>query len=161
MGRCHGQGRRVPPRRVTHRIRFHPLATAEVVEVQLWYETRVNGLGDRFLGALRTATNTAVERPKVGTPTRTDDGGEVLERKVSTPASRTSLCTEPPTATSRSLRSTTNAAVPTTGLTARPNSSIRSSAANLAGRRPQQAAVGRFRTVRPRNTANRNTHACA
>lgn len=70
---------------MTHRIRFHPLATAEVVEVQLWYETRVNGLGDRFLGALRTATNTAVERPKVGTPTRTDDGGEVLERKVSTP----------------------------------------------------------------------------
>jgi plasmid stabilization system protein ParE len=28
---------------------------------------------------------TPPQRPKVGTPTRTDDGGEVLERKVSTP----------------------------------------------------------------------------
>ncbi len=70
---------------MTHSVRFHPLATAEVVEAQLWYENRVNGLGDRFLGALRTATTIAAERPKVGTPTRTNDVGEVLERKASTP----------------------------------------------------------------------------
>lgn len=69
---------------MTRNVRFHPLATAEVVEAQLWYEDRVDGLGDRFLGALRAATNVAAQRPNTGTPTRTNDVGEVLERKIST-----------------------------------------------------------------------------
>ena len=54
------------------------------MEAQLWYEHRVYGLGDRFLRALRNVTDDAAQRPNVGTPTRTNDVGKVLERKVGT-----------------------------------------------------------------------------
>lgn len=70
---------------MTRIVRFHPLATAKVVEARGWYENRVDGLGDRFLDALHTAVNVAVHRPHAGRPTRTDDVGEALERKVATP----------------------------------------------------------------------------
>ena len=36
---------------MTLEVRFHPLATAEVVEAQLWYEDRGDALGFRFLDA--------------------------------------------------------------------------------------------------------------
>lgn len=71
---------------MTRGVRFHPLATAEVVEAQLWYENRVTGLGDRFLDALRAATDSAAQWPDAGSPTRTDAAGRVLERKVATPS---------------------------------------------------------------------------
>lgn len=67
---------------MTRGIRFHSLATAEVVEAQLWYEDRVEGLGARFLDALRATTERAARWPNAGTPTRHDVGGEPLERKV-------------------------------------------------------------------------------
>jgi plasmid stabilization system protein ParE len=67
---------------VTRDVRFHPLATAEVVEAQLWYEDRVDGLGDRFLASLRMATNRAARWPNTGAPVRVDAAGSVLERTV-------------------------------------------------------------------------------
>lgn len=67
---------------MTRSVRFHPLATAELVEAQLWYEHRVEGLGGRFLDAVRTTTSRAAQWPNAGTPTRHDDSGAVLERKV-------------------------------------------------------------------------------
>ena len=60
---------------MTRSVRFHPLATAEVVEAQLWYEDRVAGLGDRFLDSLRVATNRAARWPNIGTPVRVDAAG--------------------------------------------------------------------------------------
>jgi plasmid stabilization system protein ParE len=67
---------------VTRSVRFHPLATAEVVEAQLWYEDRVVGLGNRFLASLRVTTNRAARWPNIGTPVRVDAAGSVLERTV-------------------------------------------------------------------------------
>lgn len=67
---------------MTRAVRFHPLATAEVVEAQLWYENRVDGLGGRFLGAVRATTERAARWPNAGTPTRQDDSSEQLERKI-------------------------------------------------------------------------------
>jgi toxin ParE1/3/4 len=67
---------------VTGSVRFHPLATAEVVEAQLWYQRRVDGLGDRFLDAVRTTTSRAARWPNSGTPTRQDESGVALEREV-------------------------------------------------------------------------------
>lgn len=67
------------------RVRLHPLATAEVVDAQLWYETRVRGLGDRFLAAFGSATERAARWPNAGTPSRTDPSGGVLERRVAMP----------------------------------------------------------------------------
>jgi toxin ParE1/3/4 len=67
---------------VTRNVRFHPLATAEVVEAQLWYEDRVDGLGGRFLDAVRAATDRAARWPDAGTPTRRADSDDPIERKV-------------------------------------------------------------------------------
>ena len=67
------------------KIRFQPLAAAEVVEAQLLYENRVPGLGDRLMGAVQGTTEGAVRWPNAGTPTRNDAMGKVLERKVATP----------------------------------------------------------------------------
>lgn len=67
---------------MTRDVRFHPLATTEVVEAQLWYEDRVDGLGVRFLDAVRATTERAARWPNAGTPTRQDDSGDSLERKV-------------------------------------------------------------------------------
>lgn len=67
---------------MTRQVRFHPLATAEVVEAQLWYQHRVDLLGDRFLDAVQTTIGRVAQWPKSGTPTRHDDSGEVSERKV-------------------------------------------------------------------------------
>ncbi len=65
---------------MTRGVRFHPLATTELVEVQLWYEHRSEGLGDRFVDAVRTTTSHAAQWPNSGTPTRHDDNGVALER---------------------------------------------------------------------------------
>ena len=65
--------------------RFHPLATAEVVDAQLWYEQRVAGLGDRFIAAVRAATDRAARQPNGGTPVRTTSDGSIAERQVGTP----------------------------------------------------------------------------
>jgi plasmid stabilization system protein ParE len=70
---------------VTRPVRFHPLASAEVVDAQLWYEQRVAGLGDRFVLAVRAATVRAARWPNVGAPVRTDTDGTVAERQIATP----------------------------------------------------------------------------
>lgn len=67
---------------MTRGVRLHPLATAEVVEAQLWYEDRVAGLGDRFLASLRMVTTRAARWPDSGTPARVDPDSRVLERAV-------------------------------------------------------------------------------
>lgn len=67
---------------MTRDVRFHPLATAEVVKAQLWYEDRIDGLGVRFLDAVRATTERAARWPNAGTATRQDVGGSPLERKV-------------------------------------------------------------------------------
>ena len=59
-----------------------PSCHREVVDAQLWYEHRVDGLGDRFLHAVRTTTGRAAQWPNSGTPTRQDESGAILERKV-------------------------------------------------------------------------------
>lgn len=70
---------------MTRRVQFHPLAAAELVEAQLWYEDRVPGLGDRLLVAVEGALATAAEWPNAGTPLRMDAAEEARERKVGTP----------------------------------------------------------------------------
>ncbi len=70
---------------MTGLVRFHPLATAEVVESQLWYDDHVDGLGDRFLGALRSVVDRAARWPNAGTPTRQNASGAALERKIAVP----------------------------------------------------------------------------
>lgn len=67
---------------MTRDVRFHPLATAEVIEAELWYEDHVEGLGVRFLDAIRATTERAARWPNAGTPTRQDDRGDPIERKV-------------------------------------------------------------------------------
>lgn len=69
---------------MTLQVRFHPLATAELVEVQLWYEDRVPSLGDRLLVAVQAAIVGAAEWPDAGTSVRPDTAGTVQERKVGT-----------------------------------------------------------------------------
>jgi plasmid stabilization system protein ParE len=70
---------------VTRPVRLHPLASAEVVDAQLWYEQRVAGLGDRFIVAVRAATDRAARWPNAGSPVRTATDGSVAERQIATP----------------------------------------------------------------------------
>ena len=67
---------------MTSRVGFHPLASAEVVDAQLWFEHQVAGLGDRFLASVRAAVERAVARPTAGSLTRTSKDGQVIERRV-------------------------------------------------------------------------------
>lgn len=67
---------------MTRGVRFHPLATAEVVDAHRWYEQRHDGLGLRFLDAVRATTARVSRWPNSGTPTRHDASGLVLERKT-------------------------------------------------------------------------------
>lgn len=67
---------------MTRSVRFHPLATAEVVDAHQWYEQRLDGLGGRFLDAIRATIASASRWPNSGTPTRHDDSERVLERKI-------------------------------------------------------------------------------
>jgi toxin ParE1/3/4 len=67
---------------VTRGVRFHPLATAEVVDAYRWYEQRLDGLGGRFLDAVRATTARVSRWPNSGTPTRHDGSGLVLERRI-------------------------------------------------------------------------------
>jgi plasmid stabilization system protein ParE len=46
------------------RLRFNPLAEAEILEAARWYEDRSPGLGAAFVDAVRDATATVLEAPK-------------------------------------------------------------------------------------------------
>lgn len=98
------------------KIRFQPLAAAEVVEAQLLYENRVPGLGDRLMGAVQGTTEGAVRWPNAGTPTRNDAMGKVLERKVATPGFPYVVSIGLPISTSRCSPCTTSAGARCTGL---------------------------------------------
>jgi plasmid stabilization system protein ParE len=69
---------------LTHRVRFHPLASAEIAETESWYEDRSAGLGDRFLAAVRAALDRIASGPGVGAPSRVDEKGAVVERRIAT-----------------------------------------------------------------------------
>lgn len=71
---------------MTLRVRFHPLASTELVDAQLWYETRNPGLGDRLLRAVEEAISELTKWPNAGTPVRVDTDEQVYERKVATAA---------------------------------------------------------------------------
>ena len=70
---------------MTRPVRLHPLASAEIVDAQRWYEERVAGLGDRFILAVRAATERAARWPNAGTPVRVEADGSVAERRMATP----------------------------------------------------------------------------
>lgn len=46
------------------RLRFNPLAEAEILEAARWYEDRSPGLGAAFVDTVRDATTTVLEAPK-------------------------------------------------------------------------------------------------
>ena len=48
------------------RSRFHEAAEAEVTEAVDFYDAKAQGLGDRFLGELKTATKYIEEYPEIG-----------------------------------------------------------------------------------------------
>ena len=48
------------------RLHFHPAAAEEFAATVEYYEAAVPGLGNRFLLAVREATNVASERPEAG-----------------------------------------------------------------------------------------------
>lgn len=62
-------------------VRLHPLAVAEAVDTQLWYEEHA-GLGDDFVTQFEAAVDRAARRPGLGSPVRLDTHGEILERRV-------------------------------------------------------------------------------
>jgi toxin ParE1/3/4 len=69
---------------VSLRVRFHPLAEADLVEAWSWYEERQPGLGDRLVRAIRTALDMAARWPSSGTPVIEGPDGEVVERRITT-----------------------------------------------------------------------------
>ena len=48
----------------SRRLRFNPLAEAELQDAASWYEERVGGLGARFIAAVRHRTGEIVESPR-------------------------------------------------------------------------------------------------
>lgn len=64
--------------------RLHPLAEDDLVDSWLWYETRQQGLGDRFLAAVGTALDLVARWPDSGTPAIDDSNGDAVERHVTT-----------------------------------------------------------------------------
>jgi len=50
------------------KLEFHPDARDEFVAAAAYYDAAVSGLGDRFLLAVRRATDLLLTHPMVGTP---------------------------------------------------------------------------------------------
>jgi plasmid stabilization system protein ParE len=48
----------------SRRLRFNPLAEAELQDAASWYEERVGGLGARFIAAIRHRANEILESPQ-------------------------------------------------------------------------------------------------
>jgi plasmid stabilization system protein ParE len=64
--------------------RLHPLAEEDLLAAWSWYEDQSEGLGDRFLVAVRAIVESAAEWPNAGTRVIDDQARGVLERKVAT-----------------------------------------------------------------------------
>ncbi len=63
-------------------VEYHPIAAAEFVAVQAWYEQQNLGLGDRFSAAFEATLKRISSRPHAGTPVAVDDDGAVVNRKT-------------------------------------------------------------------------------
>lgn len=61
-------------------VEYHPLAAAELVDAQAWYEKQTVGLGDRFLTSFETTMKRVSSWPNTGTPVEVDDSGAVADR---------------------------------------------------------------------------------
>jgi plasmid stabilization system protein ParE len=48
----------------SRRLRFNPLAEAELQDAASWYDERVAGLGGRFIAAFRHRTSEIIESPR-------------------------------------------------------------------------------------------------
>jgi plasmid stabilization system protein ParE len=48
----------------SRRLRFNPLAEAELQDAASWYEERLAGLGARFIAAIRHRVSEIVESPR-------------------------------------------------------------------------------------------------
>lgn len=63
-------------------LAYHPLAAAELVDAQAWYEQQNPGLGDRFLAAFEATLKRVSSCPHAGTPVAFDDDGAIVNRKT-------------------------------------------------------------------------------
>ena len=63
-------------------VRYHPLASTELVDAQAWYEEQNRGLGDRFLVAFEATLKRVSHWPRAGTPVVVEDDGTVVNRKT-------------------------------------------------------------------------------
>ena len=63
-------------------VEYHPLAAAELVAAQAWYEEQNTGLGDRFLTSFEETMKRISRWPNAGAPVAVDDGGAVVNRKT-------------------------------------------------------------------------------
>ena len=64
------------------RVQLHPLASLEVLDAERWYDEQISGLGDRFLVAVEAAIERVARWPDAGSPTRVDERGQVIERRI-------------------------------------------------------------------------------
>ena len=48
------------------RLEFHPEAELELIEVAVYYEKQVPGLGERFESEIRYATDLLLDQPEIG-----------------------------------------------------------------------------------------------
>ncbi len=53
---------------MTRKIEYHPLAAAEVVRAEAWYEKETAGLGDRFLAAVEATVVRGSRWPTSASP---------------------------------------------------------------------------------------------
>jgi hypothetical protein len=63
-------------------VEYHPLAAAEIVNAEDWYEQQVRGLGDRFLAAVESTLKRVSRWPNAGIPVTVADDGTVVNRKA-------------------------------------------------------------------------------
>ena len=67
---------------MTRKIEYHPLAAAEVVRAEAWYEKETAGLGDRFLTAVEATVVRGSRWPNAGRPVVIAPDGTVVNRKM-------------------------------------------------------------------------------
>jgi plasmid stabilization system protein ParE len=62
------------------KLEFHPEAEVELIEAAAHYELQVPGLGVRFEGEVRRATEILLDHPEIGAPADPDLRRFVLDR---------------------------------------------------------------------------------
>jgi len=61
-------------------LEFHPEAELELIEVSVYYEGAVPGLGERFATEIRRATDLLLDSPEIGAPIESQQRKFVLTR---------------------------------------------------------------------------------